>query len=370
MTKKSLTGKPGSKGDARRSGKAAADPAAASRTPQARVPAARAASKAAPVTPPARPSGPALIEAGDLLAYHEAQQARADALQRQIASLHARLDDAAHLLASRAQVIDDIDTRRVAAENQRAVMARTLRQVNHSLVWRYARIIRAAGRRLPPLGALSALLFESVLQLLNGRIVQRPQLRAARLARANEDRAAILASDLFDPSWYVEQYPDVAEYKHSPLEHFLRYGASEARNPNPFFDTAWYLAAYPEAVASERNPLAYYALFGIAQKHAASPRFDTHWYSVHFASHLTSGMTPLQHYLHAGQWLGLPTNAAAAARQAAGATAEAPVTIPAQPDLPPFRLTEPGTIPAGENENSTRSAGTTLGNPPGKIAEP
>ena len=222
MTEKKLTGKPGSKGRANRSRKAAAAPAANSRKPPARASKAKATPKAAPAILPAHLTGPALIEAADLLAYHQAQQARASALQREITALHARLDDLGQLLASRAQVIDDIDARRVAAENQRAVMARTLRQVNHSLVWRYARIVRAVGRRLPPLGALSAFVFESILQLFNGRIFQRAHLRAVRQARANEDRAAILASDLFDPSWYVEQYPDVAEYKHSPLEHFLR----------------------------------------------------------------------------------------------------------------------------------------------------
>lgn len=367
MTEKKLTGKLGSKGNTRSSRKAAADPAAVSRKPQSRASKTRAAGKAAPITPPAHLTGPALIEAGDLLAYHQAQQARAEALRREIASLHARLDDAGQLLASRTQVIDDIDARRVAAENQRAVMARTLRHVNHSLVWRYARIVRAVGRRLPPVGALSAFVFESVLQLFNGRIFQRAHLRAARLARANEDRAAILASDLFDASWYVEQYPDVAEYRHSPLEHFLRYGAAEARNPNPFFDTAWYLAAYPEAVASERNPLAYYALFGIAQRHAASPRFDTHWYGVQFARHLTGGMTPLQHYLHAGQWLALPTNAAAAARETAGKLADDPVIIPAEPDLPPFRLMDPPSGPASESSAAQTAAAN--GSQPGKIAD-
>jgi len=41
------------------------------------------------------------------------------------------------------------------------------------------------------------------------------------------------APDWFDPSWYLSAYPDVAEAGVDPLQHFLRFGLREWRQPNP-----------------------------------------------------------------------------------------------------------------------------------------
>ncbi|RLJ20550.1 hypothetical protein DJ030_06425 [bacterium endosymbiont of Escarpia laminata] len=69
-------------------------------------------------------------------------------------------------------------------------------------------------------------------------------------------------SGLFDESWYLAEYPDVAEAGIDPVQHYLRYGASEGRNPSSKFDTAFYLTTNPDIAQAEINPLVHYFRYG------------------------------------------------------------------------------------------------------------
>ncbi|MBL3599980.1 MAG: hypothetical protein JMN25_08930 [gamma proteobacterium endosymbiont of Lamellibrachia anaximandri] len=69
-------------------------------------------------------------------------------------------------------------------------------------------------------------------------------------------------SGLFDESWYLAEYPDVAEAGIDPVQHYLRYGASEGRNPSPKFDTTFYLTTNPDIAQAEINPLVHYFRYG------------------------------------------------------------------------------------------------------------
>jgi hypothetical protein len=69
-------------------------------------------------------------------------------------------------------------------------------------------------------------------------------------------------SGYFDEVWYLEQYPDVAKAGVDPIEHYLRLGFSEGRNPGPRFDTRWYLESYPDVAQAGMNPLLHYIKFG------------------------------------------------------------------------------------------------------------
>jgi hypothetical protein len=42
-----------------------------------------------------------------------------------------------------------------------------------------------------------------------------------------------LLSGFFNPEWYQARYPDIAAAQLDPLQHFIRYGASEQRDPKP-----------------------------------------------------------------------------------------------------------------------------------------
>jgi len=53
-------------------------------------------------------------------------------------------------------------------------------------------------------------------------------------------RDAIARTWLFDRSWYLASYPDVAAAGLDPLEHYARFGRLEGRRPSAYFDDAWY----------------------------------------------------------------------------------------------------------------------------------
>ncbi|HSQ17084.1 MAG TPA: rhamnan synthesis F family protein [Anaerolineales bacterium] len=70
-------------------------------------------------------------------------------------------------------------------------------------------------------------------------------------------------SELFDPVWYLENYPDVAAAKINPVRHYILYGGFEGRDPGPKFSSSWYLETYPDVKQSGMNPLIHYLRFGV-----------------------------------------------------------------------------------------------------------
>ena len=76
------------------------------------------------------------------------------------------------------------------------------------------------------------------------------------------DYFTIASSGLFKKTWYYENYPDIKANKINPIIHFLRYGASELRNPSAEFNTHYYLKRNKDVYYSAMNPLVHYIRFG------------------------------------------------------------------------------------------------------------
>ena len=55
------------------------------------------------------------------------------------------------------------------------------------------------------------------------------------------DYEVIRKSGLFDPSFYLARYPELAQQNIDPLVHYLEEGARQGCNPHPEFDAAFYL---------------------------------------------------------------------------------------------------------------------------------
>jgi hypothetical protein len=72
-------------------------------------------------------------------------------------------------------------------------------------------------------------------------------------------------SGLFDHSWYLRTYRDVAQSGCEPVKHYLLWGGREGRDPGPGFATDKYLSTYPDVAASGSNPLVHYLLHGRAE---------------------------------------------------------------------------------------------------------
>ena len=64
----------------------------------------------------------------------------------------------------------------------------------------------------------------------------------------------------------------------NPLEHFLRFGGKEQRDPHPLFDTAWYSEANGLDPEGEPNPLVHYLFEPENARVSPHPLFDAHWY--------------------------------------------------------------------------------------------
>jgi GT2 family glycosyltransferase len=115
-------------------------------------------------------------------------------------------------------------------------------------------------------------------------------------------------SPLFDTDWYLEKNPDVKKVGMDPLQHYLRYGAQEGRDPNPLFATKWYLSQKPELTNVDLTPLEHYISYGAREGRSPHPEFDSQFYIKNYPESVIGEMTPLAHYLTVGWRLGYRPN--------------------------------------------------------------
>lgn len=92
----------------------------------------------------------------------------------------------------------------------------------------------------------------------------------ARLVRRGDDSVRsdvelLKGSTLFDESWYLDRYPDVAASGIPAAEHYLGFGAGEGREPGPAFSGRAYLERYPDVAGAGLNPLVHYLRHGKAE---------------------------------------------------------------------------------------------------------
>jgi len=59
----------------------------------------------------------------------------------------------------------------------------------------------------------------------------------------------------FDAQWYLDTYPDVAQIRMDPAEHYLKYGALLRRDPGPGFSTLFYTATHGDVEKGRHNAL-------------------------------------------------------------------------------------------------------------------
>ena len=85
------------------------------------------------------------------------------------------------------------------------------------------------------------------------------------------DARLIRSSDLFDPQWYLEHNPDIAQSGLNPVYHYLVYGGLEGRAPGPNFDSGWYMEKYEDVRSFKQNPLVHYLRYGQAEQRKCMP---------------------------------------------------------------------------------------------------
>ena len=99
----------------------------------------------------------------------------------------------------------------------------------------------------------------------------------------------------FDPAWYRRHF-EVPDHLHC-LAHFLLHRTSGAVSPIPEFDSAWYLARYPDIADAKMDPMEHYLIQGFREGRDPSAAFDTRYYRMR---HLRGqpDQNPLLHFLH------------------------------------------------------------------------
>lgn len=142
-----------------------------------------------------------------------------------------------------------VKAKAASAEHQVQLLRQELLTVKTSVVWKSAAPVRVLSR-----------------------MVKKTDKAKQKL---QQDTALLLTSEYFDLEWYLETYPDVAQSKMNPAEHYLRFGAAEGRMPGPLFDGNWYLQLYPDVAASNTNPLLHFIKFGQQEGRSTSPKLLT-----------------------------------------------------------------------------------------------
>jgi glycosyltransferase involved in cell wall biosynthesis len=148
---------------------------------------------------------------------------------------------------------------------------------------------------------------------------------------------------LFDTSWYLSRYPDVAREGVNPLAHYVLCGAGKKYDPHPLvdanffmlqcrqaehldplsclplessrrcpphplFDSAWYLSQNPDVAATEIHPLIHYVTHGTWEGRDPHPLFDNDWYISENPDVASARINPLAHYIEHGAFEGRSPN--------------------------------------------------------------
>jgi lipopolysaccharide biosynthesis protein len=87
-------------------------------------------------------------------------------------------------------------------------------------------------------------------------------LKGEKMLNNLRDYWTIKKSGLFDPVYYLMNYPDVRRADIDPLMHFIRFGWKEERNPSSSFDTSFYLNSYTDVKNAHINPLLHFIRYG------------------------------------------------------------------------------------------------------------
>ena len=137
------------------------------------------------------------------------------------AQLHIRFEEIAKL----SHMLRDREVQLSAQEEKIKAQEGQLLQMKSSLSWKALSVIR---------------------WFYGGKASLRRQIRDIR------------ASGLFDEAWYYKTYPDIAAAGVDGIEHYVKHGAAEGRDPSPHFQTRRYEMDHRHQLATGLNPLAHY----------------------------------------------------------------------------------------------------------------
>jgi hypothetical protein len=128
-----------------------------------------------------------------------------------------------------------------------------------------------------------------------------------------------LVEKLFEQSFYVCQYEDMAGWPRDPIDHFIEFGGREGRDPCATFATKWYKKNHMVGEQALLNPVVHFFRYGIdilyngeiqlskKELDVVASAFDANFYSQRYLNN-GSEFEPLRHYLTVGWILGYDPN--------------------------------------------------------------
>lgn len=120
-----------------------------------------------------------------------------------------------------------------------------------------------------------------------------------------EEYKIIKESNLLDEVYYSKTYPDVDGL--NPIEHYIKYGWKEGRNPSSNFETTFYLENNKDVKDANINPLVHYVLYGQKEGRVSnklykiiseSDFFDRNYYIEAYAN--IDVTNPIKYYIEEG----------------------------------------------------------------------
>ncbi|MEZ8147325.1 glycosyltransferase [Enterovibrio norvegicus] len=111
-----------------------------------------------------------------------------------------------------------------------------------------------------------------------------------------------LKPSLFCENYYLSHNSDVREAGVDPVEHYIKYGWKENRQPSPYFDVSYYLNQYPDVHESGVEPLSHFNEWGWKEGRNPNPNFNTSYYLEKNPDVKNAGINPLQHWLMHGKY--------------------------------------------------------------------
>lgn len=88
-----------------------------------------------------------------------------------------------------------------------------------------------------------------------------------------------LLGSVFDPEWYATRYRDVFRFDADPVDHFLRSGIREGRDPSPYVDLSFYATQVSFAPESNVELVEHLLEVGLPTGLRTSPYVDLGWYA-------------------------------------------------------------------------------------------
>ncbi|MBI5429087.1 MAG: class I SAM-dependent methyltransferase [Nitrosomonadales bacterium] len=157
---------------------------------------------------------------------------------------------------SKSQLQDDLDSERGANEKLNRSLAERFKELSSmtSLLMDKEQMLEQKRRQLMTLRNEMVKSRQSTAWPIS----QNFHFPFGRPDKYREQKEKILLSGLFDTEWYLKHYPDVVKAKYDPIEHYIRFGAAENRDPGPAFSTSFYRALKRDDLAPGENPLLHF----------------------------------------------------------------------------------------------------------------